>query len=130
VDTKDTKSKVVPVTKALNEELKQAMFVVMVPDEIDAHGDITSEEEIRKACYNYNKYSREANLFHVSKTESFFLAESFVAPVEFFIEDRFVKKGTWLATVQALDDDLWALIKSGDICSLSIGALARVQELE
>jgi len=128
--TEDTTTKTVPVIKALNEELMQALFVVMVPDEVDAHGDVTSEQEIRKACFNYNKYSREANLFHEGSTDSFELADSYILPISCFIGERFVKKGTWLATVQAKDDTLWELIKSGELCSLSIGAIARVENLE
>jgi len=35
-----------------------------------------------------------------------------------------------LATIQSLDDDLWELIKSGEINGLSIGALAVVENIE
>lgn len=116
--------------KSTDNELKQATFIVMVPDEVDLHGDVTTEEEIRKACFNFNKYCRQANLFHVMKTNTFEFLESYIAPVDFEINGIAVKKGTWLATIQALDDKLWELIQSGDINGLSIGALALVEELE
>jgi hypothetical protein len=119
-----------PITKALNEELKQATFIVMVPDEIDAHGDTTTEAEVRKACHNFNKYSMKANLFHLVETSTFEFCESYCCPTDFVLGDKFVKKGTWLATVQALDDELWDLIKSGDINGLSIGAMASVETIE
>lgn len=118
------------ITKAVDEELKQATFIVMVPDEIDAHGDTTTEAEVRKACHNFNKYSMKANLFHLVETTTFEFCESYCCPTDFVLGEKFVKKGTWLATVQALDDNLWALIKSGDINGLSIGALASVETLE
>lgn len=118
------------VEKALNEELKQATYIVLVPDEVDLHSDIVSEDEVRKACHNFNKYSMQANLFHLVETDTFELIESYIAPTDFILGEHEVKKGTWLATVQALDDDLWALMKSGDICGLSIGALALVEDLE
>lgn len=130
MDKKSDSSQTVQVVKAVNEELKQATFIVMVPDEIDLHGDITSEIEVRKACFNFNKYSRQANLFHLTKTDTFEFAESYIAPVDFVLGDKLVKKGTWLATVQCLDDDLWELIKQGDICGLSIGAMATVETIE
>ncbi len=120
----------IPVTKAVNEELKQATFVVMVPDEVDLHGDVTTEEEVRKACHNFNKYSMKANLFHLVETDTFEFAESYIAPTEFILGDKIVKKGTWLCTVQCLDDNLWELIKSGYITGVSIGALAKVSEVE
>jgi hypothetical protein len=120
----------IQVAKATNEELKQATFVVLVPDTVDAHGDTISEEEVRKACYNFNKFSMQANLFHLVQTSTFEFAESYVAPTDFQLGDRFVKKGTWLATVQCLDDDLWELIKDGEITGLSIGALASVEQIK
>lgn len=119
-----------PISKALDEELRQATFIVMVPDEVDAHGDTTTEAEIRKACHNFNKYSMKANLFHLVETETFEFCESYCCPTDFVLGDKFVKKGTWLATVQALDDNLWTLIKSGEINGLSIGALASVESIE
>lgn len=119
-----------PITKAVDEELKQATFIVMVPEEIDAHGDITSEAEVRKACHNFNKYSMKANLFHLVETDTFEFCESYCCPTDFVLGDKFVKKGTWLATIQSLDDNLWELIKSGEINGLSIGALASVESIE
>jgi hypothetical protein len=120
----------IQVAKAVNDELMQATFVVMVPDEIDAHGDVTSVEEVRKACHNFNKYSMQANLFHLVQTDTFEFAESFIAPVDMAIGDKLVTKGTWLCTIQCLDDGLWALIKSGEVCGVSIGALASIEQIE
>lgn len=119
-----------PITKSVDEELKQATFIVMVPDEPDLHGDITSEAEVRKAMTNFNKYCMKANLFHLVETDTFEFCESYCCPTDFVLGDKFVKKGTWLATVQALDDNLWELIKTGEINGLSIGALASVESIE
>lgn len=127
---KNNKNETVQVVKSVNEELKQATFIVMVPDEVDLHGDIISEEEVRKACYNFNKYSNQANLFHITKTATFEFAESFIAPTDFVLGDNFVRKGTWLATVQVLNDDLWELVKTGEVNGLSIGALASTEKVE
>lgn len=122
--------KYIPVVKSTNEELKQSLFVVMVPNEVDLHGDITSEEEIRKACHNYNKFCREANLFHITKTSMFEICESYISPVDIMIGDKLVVKGTWLANVQCHNDELWNLIKSGEINGLSIGAMANVETID
>lgn len=120
----------VPIAKALNNKLKQATFVVMVPDVPDAHGDITSMEEVRKACFNFNKSAMQPNLFHVAKTDTFEFLESYVTPVDMMIEDKFVTKGSWLTTIQSLDDDLWEMIESGQIAGVSIGASALVEVLD
>lgn len=111
------------------DELKQATFIVMVPNEVDLHGDITSEDEVRKACHSFNRFSRQPNLLHIAKTTTFDFAESFIAPVDMNIEGNEIKKGTWLATVQVYDDGLWELIKSGEINGLSVGCLANYDEL-
>lgn len=112
------------------QELKQATFIVMVPDEIDLHGDITSEDEVRKACFNFNKYCRQPNLLHMAQTTSFEFVESYIAPTDLQIDGIEVKKGTWLATVQVHDDGLWDLIKQGEINGLSIGADAKIKDID
>ncbi len=118
------------VAKAVNDELKQVTFVVMLPDQVDLHGDITTEDEVRKACHNFNKYCNRANLFHLTETNSFDFAESYLAPIDFQLEGHEVKKGTWLATLQIHDDELWEGVKSGEFNGLSIGAMASVETLK
>lgn len=118
------------ITKSLNNALMQATFVVMVPDEIDLHGDITTEEEIRKACHSFNKFCRKSNLFHIKQTESFDVVESWIAPVDLEIEGITIIKGTWICTIQCNEQFLWDEIKSGNICSVSIGAVAKVESID
>ena len=123
-----------PIVKALQEELKQVLYIVMVPDEVDAHGDIATVEEVRKACYSFNKEVLHAgrpgaNLFHTQPTTSFEFAESYVLPVDIELDGVLVTKGTWVTTLQVIDDELWGFIKSGDICGVSISAIAEVQKL-
>lgn len=118
------------IHKSLNEDLMQATFVVMVPNTPDLHGDVTSVEEVRKACFNYNTNCGKANLFHMVQTETFSIVESYVSPVDFVLNDRIIKSGTWLCTVQCNDSDLWALIKSEKINGVSIGAMAKVETLQ
>jgi hypothetical protein len=117
------------ILKSLNDELMQATYVVLVPNEADLHGDIYDEEEVRKACHNFNKFCRKANLFHKTETDTFEFAESYICPADTEIEGHLIKKGTWLTTIQCLDDTLWGYIKSGKIKSVSIGAQARVTNL-
>lgn len=119
-----------PVTKALQEELMQATFIVMVPNETDLHGDITSEDEVRKACHSFNKHSMQANLFHLVETDMFSIVESYISPVDFILGDKVVHKGTWLCNIQCNNTGLWDLIKSGEVCGVSIGAMATVETIE
>lgn len=123
-----TKDKII---KSVDTELKQALYVVMEPDAIDAHGDVTTKEEILKACHNFNEFcASPANLCHLVPTTTFKFVESYVAPIEMNIDGHIVPAGTWLAKVQFLDDELWEAAKNGDFNGLSIGALATIEVLE
>lgn len=118
------------VNKSTNEELKQVLYVAMCPDEVDLHGDVTTADEVRKACHNFNMHCMKANLFHLVETDTFAIAESYIAPIDFILGEKIVKAGTWLVNLQVLSDDVWALVKSGNICAVSIGALASVEAID
>jgi hypothetical protein len=119
-----------PVTKAVDEELKQVTYVAMIPDHTDLHGDYTSENEVRKAKESFNKSMMRANLFHLVMTDTFDVIESYLAPCDMVLNDQFVKKSTWLMTLQVHDDTLWQMIKDDEVTGISIGALASVEDAE
>jgi hypothetical protein len=119
-----------PVTKAVDEELKQVTYVAMIPDHTDLHGDYTSEAEVRKAKESFNKSMMRANLFHMVMTDTFDVIESYLAPCDMVLNDQFVKKSTWLMTLQVNDDSLWQMIKDDEITGISIGALASVEDAD
>lgn len=126
----DIPNEKLPITKALDEELKQVTYVAMIPDHTDLHGDYTSEEDVRKAKESFNKSMMRANLFHMVMTDSFSVIESYLAPCEMVLNDQYVKKSTWLMTLQVHDDKLWEMIKNDEITGISIGAVASVESLE
>lgn len=126
-----TKPAEVQIVKATNEELQQATFVVLVPDEVDLHGDTYSVQEVAKACHSFNLHCSKANLFHKAMTDTWDILESYILPTDIILEDRFLKKGTWMVVAQIYDsENLWPMIKSGKIKSVSIGAMAKVQKLD
>ena len=102
----------------------------MLPDTTDLHGDFTSAEEVRKAMESFNKSAMRANLFHRVMTDTFEVIESYLAPTNFVLGEVPVKKGTWLMTLQVYDEELWKMVKSGDINGISIGAMAQVEKLD
>lgn len=118
------------VIKSVDEKLKQATFVVLQPDVVDAHGDIYDDKEIRKAKESFNKACMKANLFHMMPTDTFEFIESYIAPADMVINGEFVSKGSWLCTIQAHDEDVWKAIESGEINGVSIGCTATVEYLE
>jgi len=117
------------VVKSVKPELRQALYIVMVPDEVDLHGDVTSAEEIAKACANFNEFCGKGNLGHVKMTNDFTIIESYIAPVDFVLDEVPVTKGTWLMNTRANTDELWALMKSGEFAGLSIAGWGKAEEL-
>ena len=131
----DSKAASVEVTKALDEEQRIAMFVVLSPDEIDLHGDTYSTEEVEKACNNFNTTSMKANLFHKVETEDAKIVQSFINPADFTTDDgREIKKGAWLQwwsfPETEIGEKIWKAVKAGDITGVSIGAMATVETLD
>lgn len=130
--TKPRTPKQVSVTKSLDSELRQCLFIAM-QEGTDLHGDYTDAEEIRKAKESFNRAllkQNMANLFHMTSTDKFSILESYLAPCDMQIDEHFVQKGTWLMNLQIHDDKLWEMIKAGEINGISIGALAQVEPLE
>ncbi len=127
------------VIKSLNEEKRQATFVVLEPQEddgttTDLHLDWYDKETVEDACRNFNKYCMKANLMHLVETNGFNFIESYITPAEMVISDRIIKSGTWLATIEVSDDPehdwIWDGIKSGKFNGLSIQAIGTVEDIE
>jgi hypothetical protein len=127
--TQVAKGAIQKIAKALNEELKQVTYVVMLPDSTDLHGDFTSADEVRKAKESFNNSLQRANLFHMAMTDTFDVIESYIAPADMVLNSQTVIKGTWLMTLQVKNDGLWEMIKQGKVNGISIGAMAEVEEL-
>lgn len=134
--TEETKPSV-EVTKSVDEESKQALFVALpaMPDdnsEADLHGDTYSAEEVEKACHSYNKHCMKTNLEHLVMVDDdmCYVVESYVTPVDMQIGDTFVTKGSWLQKWQFQDGSLWQGVKEGYWEGISIQCMADVEELD
>lgn len=120
----------IPIIKQANEELKQATFLVLSPDEVDLHGDVYDANEVRKACHNFNTYCRKANLLHLFDTDTFSVVESYIAPVDMQMGETIIKAGSWLSVLQFNDDSIWEGVKNGDYTGVSIGGVAQAELLD
>lgn len=125
----------VEVTKALDEEDRKALFVVLEPNVVDLHGDTYTAVEVEKACDNYNEHCRVANIFHQIETKEATVVQSFISPADFTTDTGVeIKKGTWLQwwhfPETEVGEALWQGVKSGEINGVSIGAMATAEELE
>lgn len=120
----------VQVVKSTNEELKQATFLVLAPEEVDLHGDIYSTDEVRKACHNFNQHSMTANLLHLVETDSFSIVESYISQTDMVLGERLIKSGSWLVVTQMHTDEIWEEVKKGNLTGVSVGCIADVEYLE
>lgn len=120
----------IPIAKSSEPALMQALYVVLEPEVPDAHGDIYSEEEVRKACHNFNQSHATANLFHLIETDGFHVAESYCSPVEMILNESVVKAGTWLVNLQFTDKPLWKDNENGEFSGVSISALGYRKDID
>lgn len=131
IDTHFGETKKVDIAKALDSDKKLATFVVLAPEEVDAHGDIYSYDVVEDACYQYNEYCYKCNLEHLlmidEKTAE--VMESYISPVDFQLGETFIKKGTWLQTWKFTSDELWNQVKEGHWTGLSIQCLGEVEDI-
>ncbi|MEM1667192.1 MAG: XkdF-like putative serine protease domain-containing protein [Thermofilaceae archaeon] len=95
--------------------------VVLTPHEPDAHGDIITEEEIRKAAHRYLAFGRQVGLHHAGSPIEAYVVESYVAPSDLTYENgAVVRKGEWVMAVWIPDKTIWNQILSGEFTGFSI----------
>jgi hypothetical protein len=127
------KKPVVKLEKAANEMERKAVFVVLAPNEVDEHQDIYSKEEVEKAMRNFNAHCMKANLFHMVETQEAEIIQSYTSPVDMYIGDRFITKGTWLQEwyfpETEVGEILWQAVLNEEITGISIGALATTEDI-
>lgn len=128
------KKEVARIEKSTNEVERKALFVVLAPDEIDAHGDTYSAKEIEKGMQSFNRHCMKANLFHMVETQEAEIVQSYTTPVDMYIGDKFITKGTWIQEwyfpETEVGEKLWKSVVAGEVNSVSIGCTANVEELE
>mgnify|MGYP001564862500 CR=1 FL=1 len=98
---------------------------VLIPDVEDAQGDIISEEEIAKTARNflvgYRQQTTSMGEMHKKEARGVVVVESYVAPVDFVVEDKDITKGTWIVVSKINSDKIWNLVKEGKYTGYSIG---------
>jgi len=101
--------------------------IVYEPDEVDSQGDMTTEDEIRKAAYQFMEEVQKFKMNHKGKPVKARVLESYIAPNDLVIAGHEVKKGSWLLTTRILDKQIWDDIKSGKLTGYSMAGYARTE---
>jgi hypothetical protein len=131
---KPVKALFVPISKVSQEE-QTVTGIVLEPECCDAQEDIYSPDVVKKAAHNFlSNYNHSTKLGHQHKDfkswrSRFALVESFLAPLDFVMNNRTVKQGSWVMTVKVLDSKIWKMVKAGQITGFSIGGRAKVEKL-
>lgn len=126
-DEKVTKSsRFVPIIKA-DEEERFILGIVYEPDELDAHGEWATAPTIRKAAHLFLSEFGDINLMHVLPLEKrqVSIVESFIAPIDFNVNGQLIKKGSWVLAATVHDNELWDMIKKGEIKGWSLEGIAQ-----
>ena len=98
--------------------------VVLEPDVVDLQKDVVTADEISLAMERWMLAGHAWNVQHEGpEREDIKLVECYQCPADVVIGEQPVRKGTWVATVKILDDDLWAKVKTGEITGFSIEGL-------
>jgi len=100
--------------------------IVYEPDTVDAQGDQANAEEIQKAAYNFMENVQAFKVMHKGKKVKIKILENYIAPVDFKIGKREVKKGSWVLVTRVLDKAVWKDIKAGKLTGYSMAGYARV----
>jgi len=119
-----------PIIKRDDEE-RIVTGIVLEPDTVDAQGDIVSPDTIKEAAYSflkrYNKKTQLGIMHKMFGNLGISLVESWVAKTDQAMNDKHIKKGSWLMSIRVDDNEkLWEKCKRGEITGFSIGGTAKV----
>lgn len=121
-----------PILK-VDEERRVIYCAVYAPNELDAHGDWSTVDEIRKASYGYMAMGRPASgagvdVEHDLEPTANYVCESWIVEKELgkgFVnaEGDDEPDGTWVVGIHVTVDKDWGAIKKGKLNGVSMGAL-------
>ena len=100
--------------------------IVYEPDVEDAQGDSANAAEIQKAAFDFMQSVQTFKVNHKGRKTNIAILESYVAPTDFTVGKRKVKKGSWVITAKVNDKKIWEDIKAGKLTGFSMAGHARV----
>lgn len=107
--------------KADNE--KQIVWAeVYVPNVPDSQGDFMTPDDIEYAAYNFMRAGNLMNIDinHDNRVFGAYVVESFIAREE----DKIFIPGAWVVAVHIPDEEVWGMVKNGELNGFSLQALA------
>ncbi len=114
--------------KKMDDELQVVWGEVYAPGFPDSQGDFMTAETIREMAYGFMKKSAldSIDTNHSREKNGCYIVESFIARED----DAVFIPGSWVIGVKVPDQDVWAMVKSGDLNGFSIdGVGVRVESV-
>ena len=131
-DAGEIEHQTVQVIKHLEPELREITAPVLIPEQVDSHGDIYSHEVVHKACRDFTDRCNNPNVQHTTdnvSTDTMEFVECYITKCDMQIGDKIIKEGTWMATAKIHDLDLWEAVKQEQFTGFSVHAGALVETL-
>ncbi|MFB0556081.1 MAG: XkdF-like putative serine protease domain-containing protein [Phycisphaerae bacterium] len=127
-DNKERFEKKVPIF-AIEKESDEHIVcgIVYEPNTLDSEGDKATAEEIKKAAYEFMESGQVFKINHTGNPAKIKILESYLAPVDLTIENKSVKKGSWVLTVRIGDDEIWRQVKVGELSGFSMAGWANTK---
>jgi len=130
--SKIEKTVTVAIAKAVVDK-RLVTGVVLEPEVWDADDQIYSADVIEKTAHKflaeYNKRTKPG-VQHNDYTRTIEIVESYITPVAFTLNKQKVKKGSWIMTMKVLDDEIWKMIKKGELTGFSIKGWAVARKVK
>ena len=118
-----SKSESVEVLKT-DDSLRLVWLIVTKPNELDTDLQWFPTDEVELMSYRYMVSYKlgEAGIFEEHKTElsDIFIASSFLAPVDYTINDKIIRQGTWIVVLFIPNDTIWKKIQDRELVGASI----------
>lgn len=117
----------------LSKEEQKVTGVVLEPDVFDAQKTTITAEVIRIAAHRFlagYNVKTKIGVQHKDFKKPFELCESYIAPIDFVLGDKTIKKGSWVVVLKILNKKIWDKIKKGELAGFSIGGKAKIKKLE
>lgn len=121
-----------PISKS-DEDKRIVVGIVLEPETVDAQGDSIPAQVIEKAAHQFlSGYNVQNTLGFAHKVfkKNFDLLESYITPQDMTIGKQTVKAGSWVMSVKVLNDDIWSLVRNGQITGFSVGGRAKSQSIK
>jgi len=118
--------------KKTNDEKRIVYGIVYSPNEVDAHGDFATSEEIEKACYGFMKKSKTNSIdtqHDMNVCQDCFVGENWIVKDHdaLFPDDL----GAWAIGIRVENDEVWKSVKSGEFGGISMyGHAEKVEKSE